>query len=166
MTRKTYKMLMASVVICIVCVGIMIFALLQGPRQIVNFTPPPFDGAAVAGVPALTDEDGYKPIDAKVYKFNICGDLSLSGTKTDIWLTNLEENDTWLKAVLKDEADNLLGESGLIRPGEYLQSIELTTVPTETQDVKLVIMGYEPYSYYSVGNVSLYTVLLVEQEQA
>lgn len=159
MKRKTYRMLILSLLICIISVAIMIVALLKGPRQIVLFTPPPFEATAVAGLPELTEEDGYKPIDANVYKFSICGELYLTESHTDIWLTNDKENSVWLKAVLKDEADNVLGETGLIRPGEYVRALNLTSVPTDSCDVKLIIMGYEPDTYYSMGNVSLYTRL-------
>lgn len=161
MKSTTYKLLIFSIVICILCVGFMIFALLHGPNQVVHFTPPPFEAAAVSGAPQLTEADGYRPIDAKVYIFSLCGELYLNGTETDIYLTNPVENEVWLKAVLRDEADNFLGETGLIRPGEYVKSMALSNIPAETESVKLVIMGYEPDSYYSMGNVSLYTTLHV-----
>lgn len=154
-------MLMLSGVTCAVCVAMMIVVLVQGPRKVVRFTPPPFDEAAVEGMPALTEADGYRPIDAQVYQFALCGELILHDGRTDIWLTNDAANDVWLKAVIRDAKGNELGETGLICPGEYVQSVQLTVSPEVTTDVEIVVMSYEPETYYSMGNVSLYTTLVV-----
>lgn len=139
----------------------MVFAMMSEPRQVVRFTPPPFDENAVSGVPALTAADGYNAIDAQAYIFSLCGELRAENGSTDVYLTNHAQNDAWLKLVMRDSADKLLGETGLIRAGEYVQSMHLDNVPAESSEVKLVIMGYEPETYYSVGNVTLYTMLAV-----
>ena len=60
-----------------------------------------------------------------------------------------------------DEQDAVLGESGLIRPGEYVQAVKLDTVPRSTANVSLKIMAYEPETYYSAGSARLKTVLTV-----
>lgn len=161
---RRIRMILICGIICFICVAVMIFVLIQGPRQEIRFTPPPFEETAVAGVPPLTDADGYKPVDAQVYKFALCGELMLENGKTDIWLTNDAENEVWLKAVLKDAEGAELGETGLIRPGEYVQSIRLATELEQTTDVMIVVMGYEPETYYSMGNVTLYTMLTKPEE--
>ena len=157
------QMLLLTGAICAVCVAILVAVLAQGPRQVVRFTPPPFDESATEGVPALTETDGYRPIDAQVFKFSICGELTLEDGKTDIWLTNNAENAVWLKVRLMDADGNELGETGLIRPGEYVQSLKLTTLPETTADVEMVVMSYEPDTYYSMGSVTLYTTLVVPE---
>ena len=154
-------MLLLTGAICAVCVAILVAVLAQGPRQIVRFTPPPFDETAAEGVPALTEADGYRPVDAQVFRFSICGELTLEEGNADVWLTNHAENTVWLKVRLSDTAGNVLGETGLIRPGEYVQSLKLTPLPEATADVAMVVMSYEPETYYSMGSVTLYTTLMV-----
>jgi len=62
---------------------------------------------------------------------------------------------------LSDTEGNVLGETGLIRPGEYVQRVRLVSPPQMTTDVVLTVMSYEPETYYSMGSVTLYTSLLV-----
>ena len=156
-------MLLISGIICALCVAVMIAALIQGPGQEIRFTPPPFEENAVEGVPPLTEADGYKPIDAQVFRFSICGELTLEDGKTDVWLTNNAENAVWLKVRLTDTEGKLLGETGLLRPGEYVQSLRLTTLPETATEVVMQVMSYEPDTYYSMGSVSLYTTLAVPE---
>ena len=60
---------------------------------------------------------------------------------------------------LLDKDENVLGESGLIRPGEYVQSIALDNTPQDTISVTLKIMAYEPSTYRSAGAIALNTEL-------
>ena len=60
---------------------------------------------------------------------------------------------------------NGLVETGLIRPGEYAQILKLTTLPEATADVVMIVMSYEPDTYYSMGSVSLYTTLVVPENE-
>ena len=162
MSRRKIMLLITGI-ICAACVAAMIVILARGPKQVVCFTPPPFDEAATEGVPALTEADGYRPIDAQVFVFSICGELVLEDGKTDVWLTNNAENTVWLKVKLMDTEGNVLGETGLVRPGEYVQSLRLTAPPEATTEVVMSVMSYEPETYYSMGSVSLYTTLTVPE---
>ena len=164
MLRKRTKILWLTAVLCVLCVAAAVIMVMQGPRQEIHFTPPQFDPSAVKGIPELDNADGYGTIDASVYRFSACGAISLKENKVDIWLTNYAENDVWLKMVLKDENDNVLGETGIIRPGEYVQSIALAVVPENSCAVRMIVMGYEPETYLSIGNVTLQTVLQIEQQ--
>ena len=164
MKRKHTKLIWLSAALCILCVAAMACALYYTSQPQIRFIPPDFDPTAVAGVPDLTPEDGYSALDTGVYSFSISGILDLKDGKTDLWLTNHAENENvWIKVVVKDKNDNELGETGLVRPGEYVQSVQFKNPPTKNTDVKLVVMGYEPETYYSVGNVTLYTSLYVPE---
>lgn len=101
-------------------------------------------------------------MDAKVYKVGICGRFLPKGTTADVWLTNPESNTVWLKVRVLDEKGNTLGETGLVRPGEYVQSVELDTVPKTGTPIVLKIMAYQPDTYYSEGAVSLNTTISEE----
>lgn len=163
MSKKHIILIGVTAAVCIASFIFMLAALLREPKTEIRFTPPPFDEAATVGVPPLTEEDGYRALDAQVYRVSLCGSLTLTPQNTvDVWLTNIEENQAWLKMVIYDDEGNKLGETGLIRPGEYVKSIQLTTPPAQSIDVSMIIMGYEPETYYSIGNVTLKTTIQVE----
>ena len=79
-----------------------------------------------------------------------------------MWLTNPVSNTVWLKVRVLDEKGNTLGETGLIKPGEYVQSVTLDTVPKTGKPIVLKIMAYQPDTYYSEGAVSLNTKISEE----
>lgn len=154
-------LLPAAVVICAVAAIIMVIMLVtSGSGR--SFTPPPFDPAAQTGTPDVPESAGYGELDAGDFKFYAAGNLTAKNGKTDIWLTNPEENNIWLKVRLLDKDENILGESGLIKPGEYIQSIELDEIPQGISSVTLKIMAYAPDTYQSAGAVALTTDLKAE----
>jgi len=146
-------------VLCAVSLAVMVFALTRQEVQteMGEFTPPPFDAAAVVGSPAVPDGLGWQELDAQAYIVGICGKFIPNGNTADIWLTNPEGNTVWLKVRVLDEKGNILGETGLVRPGEYVQSVALDTVPKAGTPIVLKIMAYQPDTYYSEGAVSLST---------
>ena len=118
--------------------------------------------AAQTGTPDVPESAGYGDLDAGDFKFYAAGNLTAENGKTDIWLTNPAEKYIWLKARLLDKDENILGESGLIKPGEYIQSIELDEIPKGTSSITLKIMAYAPDTYQSAGAIALNTDLKAE----
>ena len=129
--QKNHYILPLAAVLCAVSLAVMVFALTRQEVQteMGEFTPPPFDGGAVVGSPAVPEGLGWQELDAKVYKAGICGKFIPKGNTADVWLTNPESNTVWLKVRVLDEKGNTLGETGIIKPGEYVQSVELDTIP-------------------------------------
>ena len=162
--QKNHYILPLAAVLCAVSLAVMVFALTRQEAQTVmgEFTPPPFDAAAVVGSPAVPDGFGWQELDAKVYKAGICGKFIPKGNTADVWLTNPESNTVWLKVRVLDEKGNTLGETGIIKPGEYVQSVELDNVPKAGKPIVLKIMAYQPDTYYSEGAVSLNTTISEE----
>ena len=155
--KKKNIPLIAVVLLCVVSLIVMAFALIRQPETIKGeFAPPPFDPAAQPGTPAVPEGLGYSELDCEVYKVALCGKLNGNG---DLWLTNPESNEVWLKVRVLDEKGKILGETGLVRPGEYVRSVTLTTVPKSGSPVTLKIMAYEPETYYSAGAASLNTFI-------
>lgn len=146
--------------LCVLAVIAMAVALSAGGKG-ESFTPPPFDPAAQTGTPAVPQNVGYGEIDAKEFRFSAAGELTVEDGQTDVWLTDPPDSAVWLKVRILDENDNILGESGLIRAGEYVRAVQLTSVPKTTTRVSLKIMAYEPDTYYSAGSARLNTVLTV-----
>ena len=161
--RKNYILPLAAV-LCVLSLAVMVFALTRQEVQteMGEFTPPPFDGGAVVGSPAVPEGLGWQELDAKVYKAGICGKFIPKGNTADVWLTNPESNTVWLKVRVLDEKGNTLGETGIIKPGEYVQSVELDNVPKAGKPIVLKIMAYQPDTYYSEGAVSLNTTISEE----
>ena len=160
---KNYILPLAAV-LCAVSLAVMVFALTRQEVQteMGEFTPPPFDGGAVVGSPAVPEGLGWQELDAKVYKAGICGKFIPKGNTADVWLTNPESNTVWLKVRVLDEKGNTLGETGLIKPGEYVQTVELDNVPKAGKPIVLKIMAYQPDTYFSEGAVTLNTTISEE----
>ncbi len=150
-----------TAVLCAVSVIVMIAVLMYSEKS-EEFSPPPFDTEAKEGMPEAPENSGYEEIDAKAFKFSAAGDLTVRDGMIDVWLTNSEENDVWMKVRVIDESGDMLGQSGLIRPGEYVKSVKLDRIPEETAAVTLKIMAYEPETYYSAGSVTLNTELKIK----
>lgn len=145
-------------VLCAAALAVMTAALLYTGRA-PQFTPPPFDAAAQAGTPAVPEGIGYGELDASAFRFSAAGVLTVRDGGAELWLTNPAGSSVWLKARILDGSGAVLGETGLLRPGEYVRAAALNTVPAQTDPVTVKIMAYEPETYYSAGSVLLQTQL-------
>ena len=124
-----------------------------------EFVPPAFDSSAVTGIPEVPEGLGYSAPyqDGMAYRFAVCGNVLMEGKQALVYFTNPAENDTWTKLRVYDENGNILGETGLLKPGEYVQYVELDKELASGTPIKLKIMGYEPDTYLSAGSVVLNT---------
>lgn len=124
------------------------------------FVPPPFDAAAVQGTPAVPEGLGWNELNANdVYKVSVCGVVKLQGDRADIWLTSPATNTVWLKVRVLNEKGETLGETGLIKPGEYVQSVTFTKLPKVGDKITMRVMSYQPDTYYSAGEIKLNTTV-------
>lgn len=143
-------------VLCVISLGAMIVTLLPGTEKAV-FTPPPFDPTAQAGEPGVPDGLGYQTLETGPFRVAICGEIVAEGGKGQVYLTNPADNEVWLKVRILNEKGEILGESGLVRPGEYIKNISLSQIPAAGTPIVLKIMAYEPETYHSRGAVTLNT---------
>lgn len=125
--------------------------------EVKPFTPPPFDDKAINGEPTVPDGLGYNILyrEGMSFQVGLCGKVNVVGNIADIYLTNVSENAVWLKARFYDAGGNIIGESGLIRPGEYLKSVTLDFIPGELDGINVKVMSYEPDTYQSLGAITL-----------
>lgn len=153
-------------VLAVLAIG-MIVALCLPNRRETEFTPPPFAENAESGVPEVPEALGYSSPykDGMAYRFSVCGNVTIEGRDAVVYLTNPVENTVWLKLRVLDENGKTLGETGLIRPGEYVRCVTLTSVPAASAKIKLKIMGYEPDTYLSAGSATLNTVIGASGDQ-
>ena len=159
MKRKKNIPLMIAALLCILSLAVMTMALVisAGKTEPLSFTPPPFDADAVQGMPDVPENLGWGEVDAQVYKAYVCGVVIPNGDTADTWFTNPESNAVWLKLRVLDSEGNVIGETGIIKPGEYVQTVTFTEVPREADAIALKLMAYEPETYYSAGSATLTT---------
>lgn len=113
---------------------------------------------AQSGRPYVPKELGWSELDAERFTFSICGVFDPEDSAVDAWLYNPDTNDVLL--VLRVYAGGEeIGETGFLKPGEYVQSVELTSEPEVGTDVQYQVVAYEPDTYYSAGRVELNTVV-------
>ena len=148
-------------VVCIISICFMVFVLCRtAPANTnVEFVPPEFDVNAVRGIPEVPEEYGSSEIyqDGMNFRVGINKKIININNQADVYLYNNEDNSVWLKLRMIDEDGKILGESGLIKPGEYIRTITFTTSVYDGQKVKLKIMSYQPKTYYSEGSIILNT---------
>lgn len=160
MKQKKNRPLLLAGAVCIVSLAAMVLALtFGGTKETAPFTPPPFDEAAQTGTPEVPDALGWSELDAKAFKASVCGVFAPEDGKADVYLTNPETNTVWLKLRVLDDKGNTIGETGLIKPGQYVQAIPLTATPKPGTTVTLKLMAYEPETYHSAGTVALNTTV-------
>ena len=129
-------------------------------RETLPFVPPPFDENAIEHEPMLDEVPenlGYSIIyDASrmSYKIGLCGlFLVNSENKADIYFTNPSVNEVWLKLRIYSEADStdIICETGLIKPGELLKTVEFNRPLEDGEPIIVKVMSYDPSNYYSMG---------------
>lgn len=132
--------------------------------RIGDFIAPEFDVNAVTGKPENIDTIlNYQNIVIEDrISVSMCGNLFVEEGTVDVYFTSDENNDFHAKVKIYSFDGKLLGETGLIKPGEYVESIVLDTVPEASTSVIAKILTYEPNTYYSKGSINATIVLNVE----
>lgn len=157
MKKKTVWIALA---VCLAAVAGMVvsIALTGGEAEQPEFVPPAFEASAMAGAPDVTDKSYTQIYKAGMgFSAHVCGKVAVDGQTANVFFTNDSGNTVWLRLRILDEQDNLLAETGILRPNEYVQAVTFTRLPGKGAKIKLKIMAYEPDTYYSAGAVTLYT---------
>lgn len=146
-------------ILCVLSIIVMLFAISNAPKNEVEFAPPNFEVEAIQGLPKPPQELGWSELyqDGMNYRVGICGNIVAYNNVADIYLSNSSDNKVWLKLRVLDENNNIIGETGLLKPNEYVKSVKLVANVQNGQRIKLKIMSYEPETYYSQGSVVLNT---------
>ena len=146
---------------CVLALIGMTLALIYGGRGTTEFTPPPFEPTAEQGTPEVPEALGYSSpyAEGMSYRFSVCGNVAMDGSEAVVYLTNPAENTVWLKLRVLDENGNILGETGLIKPDEYVKAVLLERPLAAGTAIKLKVMGYEPETYRSAGAIVMNTAI-------
>ena len=147
-----------SAVVAVIALAVMTAVLIAaGTDGADGFVPPPFDSEAVTGAPEVPDHLGYSRLYREGMDFSVwvCGNVTVEEREAWVYLTNPAENTVWMKLRVLDGEGNILGETGLIRPGEYVERVTLVEDVPDDGAIRMKIMAYEPHTYYSAGAVTL-----------
>ena len=153
------RLLPIAAILCVLSLAGMVLALAGRPGA-PAFVPPPFDPAAGTGVPDVPEGLGWDEVDAQVFKVSVTGAFAPHDGAADVWLYDPETNECWMKLRVLDEAGNILGETGLVKPGQYVRSVALDPLPPVDSQVTLKVMTYEPETYHSAGSIDLNMTVL------
>lgn len=115
--------------------------------------------AALLHHPQAAAPEGYGALDTTAYTVALCGAPAVREGAAQLWFTNPGQNTVWLKVRIYTPDGILLGESGLLKPGQYVQAVALSPVPDAGTSIVLKVMAYEPDTYHSAGAVTLNTAL-------
>lgn len=151
---KDYIILGLCVVLAVLAIDLI--ASLIHPRQ-GAFVPPEFEAAAVTGTPEVSEEMGYTELyqNGMAYRVLVCGVPYVDGQRLTMYFTNAADNTCYLKLRILDEQNEIIGETGLLKPDQYVESVELDKEIQSGTLLKLKVMSYDPDTYESVGTVVL-----------
>ena len=130
-----------------------------------GFVVPPFDASASYGVPTdIPKELAYGNMKIREdFKISMCTKPVVNGKDVDVYFTAGENNGVYVRLLLLNEAGEIIGESGVLKPGEYVKTILLKSALTESAAVTAKILSYEPETYYSMGTVTAQIYLTVKK---
>ena len=143
--------LFSIAVLLILAVGVGIFC------WMLTLEPAFYDENAKTGIPeGIAEDRGYTSYVADgVCAVALCGNPEIDGKEVKLFLTCPAENDVLLRAeiysvkftfditgkVTSANPDQLLGKSGFLRPGEYVEAITLNDVLTEDMTYVMIKIG-------------------------
>jgi len=156
--RKRAAILVLAVAITVLTAAVIWFYLYEPPYQ-----PPPFESEAVQGIPDPPQNMGYGQIDALgKFTFGIIGVMyRQKDGSLKLYLTNHEENEAYLMCEVIDiENKKILYRSGLLKPGEYVESLyPLKKMKNEAIQIEVNVYALDLESYISLGSVTLDNLL-------
>lgn len=93
------------------------------------------------------------------YKAFVCGKVIVKNSSADLYFTSDKSNTDLLKLRILDADGNIVSETGLIEPGQYVKSVKFNKDLKDGDIIQLKIMGYEKDTYISDGSVTLNTTV-------
>jgi len=153
------------VILVALTVIIVIFTIVIAVKtsEVKKFIKPEFDNSAKPISNIEIDEKlQYAEINVEAgYNVGICNNLILDNEENIlIYFSSLKDNNVYLKLRIYDKEQNVLKETGLIKPGEQIEKLKIGNLK-EDKDVIIKIMSYDPETYYSKGTVSLNTKIKI-----
>ena len=140
----------------ILVMGVVVFRHNQTPP----FRPPAFDAAAQTGTPAVAEAYQWTSLEVtEGYTVSLCGKPTVEEDQAVVYFTAPQDNQVWVKLRLLSPTGEVLGESGVVRNGEYVERVTLTQTVTQDMPVVMQVVAYTPETWHSAGNVQLHATL-------
>lgn len=128
-----------------------------------DYIPPEFETNVTAIDKTIEMEETYTILDvAKGYRVGICGQPVWENNRLTVYFANPIENEVWMKLCILDENKTILCETGLIRPGECIKHVGIQNIAENKTLIQMKVMGYEPNTYYSMGEITLDTSISIK----
>lgn len=156
--KKRRLILLIIIILAVLAIaGVIVYSLF------LKYEPPKFEVNAAAGTPTPEESFLYGDIESGFgYKVSLASNLYQQEDRTlKIYLTNPSENDVNIMCEVRTaDDDKLLYESGLLHPGEYVESLDPKgEFENIKYDVNVKILAFEPDTYQSAGTTDLKLVL-------
>lgn len=156
--RKRRVLIFAVVIITVILAAAVLFVALYQP----SYKPPPFETNAVEGKPKPPESFGYSILKAAgSFSFGLVGVMyQQEDGSLRVYFTNPEENEAYLMCEVVSFDGNTLYKSGLLRPGEYIVSLDpVRKLDNEAVNIVIKIYALDLEHYYSIGTVTLDNIL-------
>jgi len=161
--RKLIRFAVLAVITLLLSAAIVFVYLYEFPSADGDYIPPPFEENALAGIPELEEHMQFAPVDAQgQFTFGSAGTLFYQkDSSLKLYLTNFEENDALIMAEVYDpKKKKVIYKSGLLRPGEYVESLTpLYEIENVATDVEVRVYAFSQEDYVSVGQVALSNII-------
>lgn len=152
---KKNKVIVILFVILIVLISIIILLSVSINKRN-KFIRPNFD-KKVSVIPKEIDYESSVIEIRKGYSIYINSVPTVKDNELAVNFVSMDENDIWIKIRILDNNKQIIGESGLVKPGEFLESVKLNRKLKSKEDIIYEIIGYEIDSYLSAGTIRLNT---------
>lgn len=157
---KLQKRLLAAA--ALTCTVIIAITFMIKPKNEIQHSVPAIqlEANSEKGVPTITDTAAHYgtleiPLSTGSCKVSMDATPKLNVDQLDVYFTNSAENTMGLKLVIFNGEDQVIGESGIVRNGEYVESVKLNEKHSDGEQLKAKILTYETDTNYSLGSASV-----------
>lgn len=155
-----------SISLCF-CTFCAVFLCLVSAGNYSTARHPPFEPNAREGTPSIAADAniGYSPVCHKDISWSAhIGDRFAPKTEdgqlyADVYFANDNSNVDYLMIQAIDENKSILGETGLLKPNQYVKRLFLRSCPAKGEPVRIQIISYQPEIYRNNGNIILHMIV-------
>ena len=150
--KKRYVMIACIAVMLVLAAVLIIYAATHEKK---SFHQPEMDSHAVGGTPQPDSGFLYGEVPTKyAYHFSMAANLYMQPDQSVyVYFTNASENTELLRCEITDaKSEKVLYESGVIKPGTYIEKLSPTVdLDNTARDITVKVYAYKDGSWYSAG---------------
>lgn len=157
---KSQKTIITISIIILILFFLGAMALFLNKNKITKkteFVVPEFETSSIEGKPENVEETlTYQEMKLKEdYIVFMSATPREENGKLTLYFTSSEKNVDLLKVRIFDSNNNLIGESGLLKPNSFVKDIVLNRSLEDKEGISVKVMSYEKDTYYSKGSFKL-----------